>query len=130
MNEPKLNEQEKAPTPVACSALLGGIKELGDGWRLEYGLANKCSRIVRPDGVTALYRYQETTEDDALLIKWAYQNGYEHGDSERGHKIKTILGLNASGLRGALRDQMTSNREAELPAIPRIDSGDWLGGSA
>jgi hypothetical protein len=26
-----------------------------------------------------------------------------------------------------MRDQMTSNREAELPAIPRIASGDWLG---
>ena len=26
-----------------------------------------------------------------------------------------------------MRDQETSNREAELPAIPRIGSGDWLG---
>ena len=26
-----------------------------------------------------------------------------------------------------MRDQMTSNREAELKAIPRIGSGDWLG---
>jgi hypothetical protein len=26
-----------------------------------------------------------------------------------------------------MRDQPTSNREAELPAIPRIGSGDWLG---
>jgi hypothetical protein len=26
-----------------------------------------------------------------------------------------------------MRDQSTSNREAELPAIPRIASGDWLG---
>ena len=27
-----------------------------------------------------------------------------------------------------MRDQMTFDREAELPAIPRIGSGDWLGG--
>ena len=27
-----------------------------------------------------------------------------------------------------MRDQMTSNREAELTAIPRIGSGDWLDG--
>ena len=26
-----------------------------------------------------------------------------------------------------MRDQQPSNREAELPAIPRIGSGDWLG---
>ena len=26
-----------------------------------------------------------------------------------------------------MRDQPTSNREAELPAPPRIGSGDWLG---
>jgi hypothetical protein len=96
MSQEKTQDGAQGEPQVRSSAWLGGIKELGDGWRLENGLANECSRIIRPDGVTALYRYQETTENEALLIKWAYQNGYEHGDSERGHKIKTILGLNAS----------------------------------
>lgn len=70
--------------------------ELNDGWRLENGMPNGCSRLIRGDGVTAFYRYMETTESEARLIQWAYQAGYKHGDTERQHKVKTILGLNAS----------------------------------
>jgi len=75
---------------------LGGILELKDGWRLENGMPGGCSRLIRGDGVTAFYRYMDTTESEARLIQWAYQEGYKHGDTERQHKVKTILGLNAS----------------------------------
>lgn len=96
MNAENQQSNRQALPESSAAGVLGGIVELRDGWRLENGMPCNCSRILRPDGVTAFYRYMETSKDEALLIAWAYQEGYKHGDTERQHKIKTILGLNAS----------------------------------
>lgn len=82
--------------PSPASGLLGGIVELRDGWKLDNGLPNGCSRISRPDGKTAFYRYQETTKEEASLIMWAYEEGHKHGAQEREQRIKDVLGIEAT----------------------------------
>lgn len=89
---PVLKEESSFAAPTG----LGGIVELRDGWKLENGMPNNCSRIVRPDGKTAFYRYMQTTEDEAVLIAWAYQEGHKHGAQEREQRIKDVLGIEAT----------------------------------
>lgn len=64
-----------------------------EGWQLFSAEPNGPSKIVRPDGATAFYRYLPTSHDDAILIAWAYSEGRKHGDIEARHSIKVILGL-------------------------------------
>ena len=67
--------------------------EIHDGWMLESNMPNNCSRVIRPDGQTAVYRYQQTTNDEAFLLKWGYEEGLKAGKREVVDKIKTRLGL-------------------------------------
>ena len=83
---PKENADGSSINPVVRA-------DLHDGWSMELGLPNNCSRIVRPDGATAVYAYRQLTHDEAYLIKWGYEEGHKHGDYERSATIKRVLGL-------------------------------------
>lgn len=67
--------------------------DIQDGWILENNMPNNCSRIITPDGKTAVYRYQPTSTDEAYLLKWGYIEGHKAGTTEMVEKIKTRLGL-------------------------------------
>lgn len=67
--------------------------DLRDGWTLELGMPHNCSRIIRPDGATAVYAYRQLTHDEAYLLKWGYEEGHKAGDRERSDTIKRVLGL-------------------------------------
>lgn len=67
--------------------------DIQDGWSLELELPHNCSRIVRPDGAIAVASYRQLSIDEALLLKWGYEEGRKDGDRERSNKIKTVLGL-------------------------------------
>lgn len=64
-----------------------------EGWKLHHEAPSGPSKIVRPDGVCAFYRYMPTTQEEARLIVWAYTEGHKHGDSERREALKKTLGL-------------------------------------
>lgn len=94
MNTPDVTEQpESANAGCVQRVVMPQRHDIQDGWVLENGMPNGCSRIVTPDGKTAVYRYQETSTDEAYLLKWGYIEGRKAGTNEMVDKIKTRLGL-------------------------------------